>query len=61
MRCFAHHAELLCCTLPQANFVSQTRCRVAGLLEEEVIGIRLYTGPMYIHYNRYGSVGDGYS
>ena len=27
------------------------RAREAELMIEEVIGIRLYTGPMYIHYN----------
>eukprot|EP00966_Prymnesium_polylepis_P086075 1991994-Prymnesium_polylepis.1 len=34
-----------------ANFVAHPRCREAGLLESEVIGVRLYTGPMYVHYN----------
>ncbi len=34
-----------------ADFVRHPRCRAVGLISEEVIGIRLYTGPMYIHYN----------
>ena len=33
------------------DFVMHPDCRRANLIVEEVLGIRLYTGPMYIHYN----------
>ena len=33
------------------NFVDCDAARRAKLLREEVVGLRLYTGPMYVHYN----------
>ena len=34
-----------------SNFVAHPNSRRAGLLLEEVAGLRAYTGPLYIHYN----------
>ena len=33
------------------DFVAHDRARSAGLMREEVLGLRLYTGPMYAWYN----------
>ena len=33
------------------DFVQHDSARAAGLLREEVLGLRLYTGPMYVAYN----------
>jgi Leucine-rich repeat (LRR) protein len=36
---------------PLQSFVDSTEAQAAGLKQEEVIALRLYTGPMYVWYN----------
>jgi len=37
---------------PLSHFLDDPRRAAAGLLDVEVIAVRLYTGPMFVHYNR---------